>query len=850
METPESAVEPNVFAWALNRSLFVNTIFGKKKMVEYTEIKKVYGFIQNEMGISYQGIKRYDHLAKVDKTELEQIKRFRDLYNRKLKAFQTAHFLPKHKWGRIIPANDYLSLSIFHRPTRHSFCDGIYVDIDMINAQPTMINEIAKMNNITLPNLAKYVKNPKKYRDFIMEHHNVCKDGAKNLPIVIMMGGTYNGWLKEWDIQKNENNQIKNIVEMEKEMKGVMDIVWKDNQQIKRDVLKQDPHRWTNECEMKRGVMGLWCQSIERLFQETAISYLVKTKEFKIEKIVPCQDGFMILKELWYDNILADCEKVIKDSFGVSIKFLNKPFDEKIEIPIVEESKDVDEWEDAISVKRLANTFVEEYGKFFCRENHSIFIYRNNRWYDETDTKEQNNLILYISENLYELVSTAISSEVSLKDEDRVKLLKDLRFNTSNGSKMNDIIKHIKAKVVPKDIEFNSNPFLLGFNNGVYDLLIGKFRQYKYDDYITFTTKYDYVKPNYEDEDIIKIKEEIIAVINSIQPDKECQNLYLQILASGLDGRAYQKLFLFNGQGGNGKGLTGSIMCALLGDYYHQPSNGILKDVEKSNVPSPDMINLKGKRYINFKEVAGSIRVAMLRNLTGGGKFSGRYLNQNPQEFFMSATFVMEFNTSPDFDGKPERADYRRLIDLLFPVNFTDDETKIGKVIGGVLYLRANPYYETTGFIQKIKMVFLDMLLNVYKEYCDGANGIKFVVPESVKQRTEIFIENQNLFQKVMNSVWKKVDIKLLKDGTQDPQDLLVKTIKVKDMWDSITMSDEYRSLSYRNKRQYSRDDFYKWIEGVCVVSGNNKSGKLVVGWGRKTDYDDLDKVEEENIEV
>jgi hypothetical protein len=848
MENPETDVETPVFEWALNRTMFINTIFGKKKMVEYTEIKKVYGFIQNEMGISYQGIKRYDHLAKVDKTELDQIKRFRDLYNRKLKAFQTAFFLPKHKWGRIIPANEYLSLSIFHRPTRHSFCDGIYVDIDIVNAQPTAIFEIAKQNNISLPTLAKYVKNPKKYREFIMEHHNVCKDGAKNLPIVIMMGGSYNGWIKEWDIQKNETNLIKNIVELEKELKGVMDIIWKDNQHIKRDVLKQDPQRWKDINEMKRGVMGLWCQSVERLFQETAISYLVKSKDFKLEHIVPCQDGFMILKELWYNDILIDCEKVIKDKFGVSLKFLNKPFDEKIEIPNVEEINGIDEWDDLISVKRLADTFVNEFGKYFCRENQSIYIYRNNRWYDETDTKEQNNLVLYISENLYNIMSVKISSEVSLKDEDRSRLLKELRYNTSNGTKMNDIIKHIKAKIVPSDIEFNSNPFLLGFTNGVYDLLKGEFRQYKYDDYITLTTKYEYVKPDYNDVTTQTIKKEVNEIFNSIQPDLECQKLYLQILASGLDGKAYQKLFLFNGQGGNGKGLTGSLMSSILGEYYTQPSNGLLKDVEKSNVPSPDMINLKGKRYINFTEVTGSIRVSMLRNLTGGGKFVGRYLNKNPQEFSMSATIVMEFNTSPDFDGKPERADYRRLIDLLFPVNFTDDEDKIGKVIGGVLYMRANVSYTSQSFIQKIKMVFLDILLDTYKASCDGDNGIKFDVPASVKQRTEVFIENQNLFQKVMNSVWQKVEINLMEDGSQDPEDLKLKTIKVKDVWDSITFSDEYKGLSYRNKRQYGRDEFYKWIEGVCAVSGNSKTGKLIIGWGRKTDYDVLDKVDEEEV--
>ena len=221
---------------------------------------------------------------------------------------------------------------------------------------------------------------------------------------------------------------------------------------------------------------------------------------------------------------------------------------------------------------------------------------------------------------------------------------------------MNDIIKHILTKAKEIDEEFNTNPFLLGFNNGVYDLKEDCFRDYTFDDYITLSTNYDYKPVDYTIEENEVVKEMIVKIIEDIHPNPEHRELYLQILASGLDGKAYQKLFLFNGQGGNGKGLTGSIMDAM-GDYYFAPSNGIIKDVERANAPSPDMYNLKNKRYINFQEVSGAIKVAMLRNLTGGGKFTGRLLNCNPQIFYLFATIVMEFNTSPDLDGKTMPAD-------------------------------------------------------------------------------------------------------------------------------------------------------------------------------------------------
>ena len=269
-------------------------------------------------------------------------------------------------------------------------------------------------------------------------------------------------------------------------------------------------------------------------------------------------------------------------------------------------------------------------------------------------------------------------------------------------------------------------------------------------------------------------------------------------------------------------------MDAVLGDYNFQPGNGILKDVERANTPSPDMYNLKNKRYINFKEVAGTIRVAMLRNLTGGGKFVGRLLNCNPESFYMTATWVMEFNNSPDLDGKPQRADYRRLVDLFFPVNFTDDPNKIGKSFDGITFKEGNTYYETQEFIHKVRDCFLDLLLGVYRKYkdSDGDKGIIFTIPKSIRERTDKFIENQNLFLKLFNNHFIKNPV----EESESKEIKKSKTKKLKDMWDTITYDDEYKRMPYRERKQYGRDEFYKWCEENFKIEGNSKTGKLMVG--------------------
>ena len=42
---PTELIAENHFNWTLDRTLYHNTIFLKKKMVEMVDIKKIYGFI-------------------------------------------------------------------------------------------------------------------------------------------------------------------------------------------------------------------------------------------------------------------------------------------------------------------------------------------------------------------------------------------------------------------------------------------------------------------------------------------------------------------------------------------------------------------------------------------------------------------------------------------------------------------------------------------------------------------------------------------------------------------------------------------------------------------------------------
>ena len=99
-----------------------------------------------------------------------------------------------------------------------------------------------------------------------------------------------------------------------------------------------------------------------------------------------------------------------------------------------------------------------------------IYIYKNGRWFDETDKKSRPNIYLYVSEELHDLLYNELTNDTGLSDKNIKKLVKKLRESCSQVCKIKDIVTHVETNVRTIDFEFDSDPFLLGFDNGVYDL--------------------------------------------------------------------------------------------------------------------------------------------------------------------------------------------------------------------------------------------------------------------------------------------------------------------------------------------------------------------------------------------
>lgn len=163
----------------------------------------------------------------------------------------------------------------------------------------------------------------------------------------------------------------------------------------------------------------------------------------------------------------------------------------------------------------------------------------------------------------------------------------------------------------------------------------------------------------------------------------------------------------------------------------------------------------------------------------------------------MSATLAGEFNPpGPEFDSKPQDAEYRRFMDIHFKNNWTENPDKIGKTIDGITFRKANPYYASDEFVEKAKHVFLDMLLGCYQHsYRDG--NFKFEIPADIWRSSKKMLDDANKFKLIFETLYE-----FAPDREEDTE---ANRIKFGTVWSQISYSEDYRLGKHKAPREFER---------------------------------------------
>lgn len=220
--------------------------------------------------------------------------------------------------------------------------------------------------------------------------------------------------------------------------------------------------------------------------------------------------------------------------------------------------------------------------------------------------------------------------------------------------------------------KLDTNPDLVCFENGVYDLEIGHFREGYPEDLLSFTTGIYYEEYNEFDEEYMGVTQ----FLREILPKDPVRNYVITLLSSFLSGKIKeQKFHIWTGVGGNGKSKLIELFRLGFGDYCTTlPVSLITQKRGRAEGATPALAGTKGKRFACFQEPEGdeTINVGLMKEMTGGDTIMARNLYQNAFEFKPQFDLVLTCNVLPEINAS-DRGTWRRVRAVEYESQFVED---------------------------------------------------------------------------------------------------------------------------------------------------------------------------------
>lgn len=415
-----------------------------------------------------------------------------------------------------------------------------------------------------------------------------------------------------------------------------------------------------------------------------------------------------------------------------------------------------------------------------CTKTNSWYRFQNHKWRKDGNASKLRLLIRGDLLQKYEDLNVYFEN---IMKETNDKSLKETYENKIQSigrviSKIEDI--SFKEKLVRECADYfydesfleklDYKTHLIGFENGVYDLGMGLFRDGEPDDYVTLTTGYDY-KP-YSDDD--PIASEILVFLGQLfqefnENDErifDLQNYMTLLMSSFLDGKNPDEHFnIWTGKGGNGKSKLVSLLKYTFGKYAKEiPVQIFTKERISHGAADPCIAALKGIRLCTTGEPddikgKGSINMAVVKMWTGGDDISCRGLYQEQTEFKPQFKIVFCCNQIPNLTGENDcDGKWRRVKVVPFNSKFTtkpDPDNKFQFKADGYLDQKFPSWRQT----------FMGILIENYKIYklkglpqisaiADATESYKNNMDDSIQEFIDSTFEKKEGYFLTFTDIW------------------------------------------------------------------------------------------------
>lgn len=256
-----------------------------------------------------------------------------------------------------------------------------------------------------------------------------------------------------------------------------------------------------------------------------------------------------------------------------------------------------------------------------------------------------------------------------------IKLISHLKSAPFKNHVMREAMEVFYAEHFVKKLD--SNPYLIAFQNGVYDLENHQFREGRPSDYLSLKLNIDYRTDLQVDHPEVKMVEDFFI---KVFPNKNIREYFLNISSEVFVGGNGAKIFqIWTGEGDNAKSVTEILFEKMLGPYAIKlPTSLITGKRTASSSACPELVRAGyGVRFAVLQEPdkKDTINIGILKELSGNDTFFARGLFKDGEEITPMFKLVLICNEPPKLPHS-DKATWNRIRVIPFESTFCDDAPK------------------------------------------------------------------------------------------------------------------------------------------------------------------------------
>lgn len=406
----------------------------------------------------------------------------------------------------------------------------------------------------------------------------------------------------------------------------------------------------------------------------------------------------------------------------------------------------------------IAKVLYAEYGnEFVCASisNKMWFQFRDNRWEEIEEgiflRERISDEIVSKYTNMGKEIFTKLAGIQDKAEEAmynaRLKQVQKIIGNLKSSPYKNNIMK--EAMEVFYDRRFqqklDQNPYTIGFKNGVYDLKLNKFRPGRPEDFISKVLPIDFKEYQMSDEDV----QNVINFLLKVFPDPEIRTYFLDTYSDiFVGGNNQKKVYLWTGDGDNGKSITQMFFDEMLGELAIKFNTQYFTGKKvASGSANPELARAAPPvRSATMEEPDADeqLNIGELKKLSGGDKFWARDLFERGKKTReVTPMFMLTFicNKLPKLKYS-DKATWNRLRVLPFEATFVEPGEYCPETLEEQLIQKRFPMdkdlkHKIPGMVSAFAWYLLDWRKNV---------GVR-KEPEKVREATAMYRRQNDIYR-------------------------------------------------------------------------------------------------------